>query len=107
MSYLETVETETDSPVRGSVIWLHGLGADGHDFEPVVAQLDGGVTRATRFVFPHAPMQPVTINGGMLMRAWYDILDMQIERRADAAGVERSAQAVAASAMMLVSSGGR
>ena len=74
-----------------SVIWLHGLGADGHDFEPVVDQLQDAASRATRFVFPHAPMQPVTINGGMMMRAWYDILDMQIERRVDVEGVARSA----------------
>jgi len=82
---------EPREPADASVIWLHGLGADGHDFEPVVEQLQERARAATRFVFPHAPMQPVTINQGMRMRAWYDILDMQIERRVDAAGVERSA----------------
>ncbi len=80
---------------RASVIWLHGLGADGHDFEPVVEQLADTVTRDTRFVFPNAPKQPVTINGGTVMRAWYDILDMSIDRRVDAAGVTRSAGVVA------------
>ena len=86
---IEPVET-CDS----SVIWLHGLGADGHDFEPVVAQLQPSVTRATRYIFPHAPIQPVTINGGAEMPAWYDILDAQIDRRVDATGVERSTQTV-------------
>jgi phospholipase/carboxylesterase len=85
---------EPPAAADASVIWLHGLGADGHDFEPVVSQLQAAVTQSTRFVFPHAPMQPVTINGGMLMRAWYDILDMQIERRVDAEGVTRSAAIV-------------
>ena len=77
-----------------TVIWLHGLGADGHDFEPVVAQLQPRVTARTRYIFPHAPVQPVTINGGVEMPAWYDILDAQLERRVDAAGVERSTQTV-------------
>ena len=74
-----------------SVIWLHGLGADGHDFEPVVGQLQEPARAATRFVFPHAPVQAVTVNQGMRMRAWYDILDMQIERRVDESGVRQSA----------------
>ncbi len=74
-----------------SVIWLHGLGADGHDFVPVVEQLQERARASTRFVFPHAPVQAVTINQGMRMRAWYDILDMQIERRVDESGVRRSA----------------
>lgn len=86
---------EPQDVAEASVIWLHGLGADGHDFEPVVEQLQEGARRATRFIFPHAPVQPVTINGGMEMRAWYDIKDMQIDRRADAAGVMRSAATVA------------
>jgi len=79
-----------------SVIWLHGLGADGHDFEPVARQLAEAVTRRTRFIFPHAPVQAVTINGGMQMRAWYDILDTHIGRRVDTDGVERSAAAACA-----------
>jgi len=68
---MEAVEIETGSPPRAAVIWLHGLGADGHDFEPIVPELR--LKQAVRFVFPHAPEQPVTINQGMRMRAWYDI----------------------------------
>ena len=68
---LEKVELDPEGVPAGTVIWLHGLGADGHDFEPIVPMLDLGV--AVRFVFPHAPVRPVTINGGMEMRAWYDI----------------------------------
>ena len=86
---------EPSAPAQASVIWLHGLGADGHDFEPVVEQLGTAVTATTRFVFPHAPVQAVTINGGTRMRAWYDILDTAIERRVDSAGVESSARIVA------------
>jgi phospholipase/carboxylesterase len=65
------VEIETATPVYASVLWLHGLGADGHDFEPLVPQL--GLAPGVRFVFPHAPCRPVSLNGGMVMRAWYDI----------------------------------
>jgi phospholipase/carboxylesterase len=71
---LEAVEIETGRNPTGAVIWLHGLGADGHDFAPIVPQLAGPDERPLRFVFPHAPVRPVTINGGMSMRAWYDIL---------------------------------
>jgi phospholipase/carboxylesterase len=71
---LEAVEIETGRNPTGAVIWLHGLGADGHDFAPIVPQLIGPDERPLRFVFPHAPVRPVTINGGMSMRAWYDIL---------------------------------
>ena len=66
---LETVEVVTSSKPLGSVIWLHGLGADGHDFEPVVPELVRRDERALRFVFPHAPVRPVTLNGGFPMRA--------------------------------------
>jgi len=71
-----------------SVIWMHGLGADGHDFEPIVDELELP-PRPVRFIFPHAPRRPVTINGGMMMRAWYDISDAAI-RREDASGVRQS-----------------
>lgn len=71
---LEAVEIETGRNPTGTVIWLHGLGADGHDFAPIVPQLVAPEERPLRFVFPHAPVRPVTINGGMSMRAWYDIL---------------------------------
>jgi phospholipase/carboxylesterase len=73
------------------MIWLHGLGADGHDFEPIVAQLrrtTGG--RPVRFVFPHAPVRPVTVNGGMAMRAWYDIAGFDIARDQDTEGIAAS-----------------
>ena len=81
--------TTGENPV-GAVIWLHGLGADGHDFEPIVPELRLPADLPLRFVFPHAPMRPVTINGGMSMRAWYDIVSLDAEGRADAAGVHES-----------------
>jgi len=68
---MDAVEIETGAQPRAAVIWLHGLGADGHDFEPIVPELE--LKHAVRFVFPHAPVRPVTINNGMRMRAWYDI----------------------------------
>ena len=70
---LETIEIETGKSPAAAVIWLHGLGADGHDFEPVVPELRLPDRLAIRFVFPHAPIRPVTLNQGMRMRAWYDI----------------------------------
>ena len=70
---MEAVEIETGPNPAASVIWLHGLGADGHDFEPIVPELR--LTKPVRFVFPHAPIRPVTINQGMRMRAWYDIFE--------------------------------
>ncbi|HEY5641927.1 MAG TPA: carboxylesterase [Woeseiaceae bacterium] len=84
----DTVEVLTAEDPVGSVIWLHGLGADGHDFEPIVPELHLSVP--LRFVFPHAPVRPVTINGGMSMRAWYDIVSFDAEGRADADGVRAS-----------------
>lgn len=94
---LETVEIETGPRPSRAVIWLHGLGADGHDFEPVVALFDAGRMAATRFVFPHAPMRPVTINAGYVMRAWYDVLELDFgSRREDAPGIAESARHVAA-----------
>ena len=87
---LETVEEETGPDPKWSVLWLHGLGADGHDFAPLVPELVRPGWPALRFVFPHAPVQPVTINNGMRMRAWYDIKDFDLANRADAAGVEAS-----------------
>lgn len=73
---LQTQVIEPAAQPRGSVIWLHGLGADGHDFVPVVPELALPETLPLRFIFPHAPIRPVTINGGMPMRSWYDILSM-------------------------------
>jgi len=92
MSTEKTVEIETGpGEPQGSVIWLHGLGADGHDFEPIVPQLRLPSELGLRFVFPHAPMRPVTINGGMTMRAWFDILSLDRDGLADEAGVRASA----------------
>ena len=85
---LETIELETGKNPTTSVIWLHGLGADGHDFEAIVPELDLPAV-PIRFVFPHAPMQPITINAGMVMRAWYDVSDAAI-RREDEPGVRAS-----------------
>jgi phospholipase/carboxylesterase len=96
VSYLPCVELETREPADASVIWLHGLGADGHDFEPIVPELRLPADAAVRFVFPHAPVIPVTINGGMPMRAWYDILELSVERHVDEAQLSASARAVAA-----------
>ena len=87
---LESLELETGRRPTASVIWLHGLGADGHDFEPIVPELDLPDTLPVRFVFPHAPMQAVTINGGAVMRAWYDVYALQGVRREDEAGVRAS-----------------
>ncbi len=77
---LECVERGA-AQATASVIWLHGLGADGHDFEPIVPALRLPAEPAVRFVFPHAPIRPVTINGGMVMRAWYDIISLGVEAR--------------------------
>src|SRR5512134_1929254 len=90
---LETIEIETGKNPAASVIWMHGLGADGNDFVPIVNELDLDGTPEIRFVFPHAPMRAVTINNGMVMRAWYDIALGDLEgnpRRADERGVRES-----------------
>jgi phospholipase/carboxylesterase len=86
---LEAIEIETGPQPAASVIWLHGLGADGTDFVPVVDALDLP-ERPIRFVFPHAPMRAVTINQGYVMRAWYDVLSMDFGQRADEHGVRES-----------------
>ena len=83
---------ETGPNPTGSVIWLHGLGADGHDFEPIVPELRLPDDLAVRFVFPHAPVQPVTINGGMSMRAWYDILTLDRDGPVDEPAFARALQ---------------
>ena len=96
MSDPGSVEVETGPNPTGSVIWLHGLGADGHDFEPIVPELGLPAELPLRFVFPHAPVRPVTLNGGMAMRAWYDIVSLDAEGRADEAGVRDSSERIAA-----------
>lgn len=95
MDYLPAVIVEPAQPAKASVIWLHGLGADGHDFEPIVPELKLPPEAAIRFIFPHAPAIPVTINSGYVMPAWYDILAMDIDRKVDVKQLEASAQAVA------------
>lgn len=96
MQYLSCVEVEPTHEANASVIWLHGLGADGHDFEPIVKELQLPEQFAIRFIFPHSPSIPVTVNGGMTMPAWYDILDMSIDRKVDVAQLTQSANAVQA-----------
>ncbi len=90
MSLLETIDNETGPNPRATVIVLHGLGADGNDFVPVARELDLAAAGAVRFVFPHAPVIPVTINGGYSMRAWYDILAADLAQREDEAGLRKS-----------------
>jgi phospholipase/carboxylesterase len=84
---LESIEIETGPSPKAAIIWMHGLGADGHDFEPIVPELGMPSAPAARFVFPHAPVQAVTINGGARMRAWYDVTG---DGRQDAAGIRAS-----------------
>jgi phospholipase/carboxylesterase len=92
----DAVEIETGRTPTGTVIWLHGLGADGHDFEPMVPELVRPGERALRFVFPHAPVRPVTLNGGYPMRAWYDIVALDRKAAEDEAGIRASQQAITA-----------
>ena len=95
-SVLPCITLETGNNPRYSIIWLHGLGADGEDFVPIAEELE--LPAAVRYVFPHAPMRPVTINGGYVMRAWYDILNgaataeiaANIGRQEDAEGIRAS-----------------
>ncbi len=87
---LPSIQIETAPTPRHAVIWLHGLGADGHDFEPIVPELVDRAWPPLRFVFPNAPMRPITINGGMSMRAWYDISGQEIAQRQDEVGIRAS-----------------
>jgi len=87
---LDAVVVETGKAPTGTVVWLHGLGADGHDFEPVVPDIAPRGSRALRFVFPHAPVRPVTLNNGWEMRAWYDIYGLSRDHRQDEAGIRAS-----------------
>jgi phospholipase/carboxylesterase len=96
MAELESLEAETGPEPAASVIVLHGLGADGNDFVPIAQELDLASAGAVRFVFPHARVRPVTINGGYRMRAWYDILGSESQGREDEAGLRESMQAVEA-----------
>ena len=94
MTLLGRVEIETGPQPMSTVIWLHGLGADGHDFEAVVPALVRPGERALRFVLPHAAIRPVTINGGMSMRAWYDIIGFERHAVQDEGGIRASAAAI-------------
>ena len=87
MTLLPAIETETQSNPTASVIWLHGLGADGNDFAPIVPELGLPDHLAVRFIFPHAPSLPVTVNGGAVMPAWYDIMEIDIDRTVDTKGL--------------------
>lgn len=91
---LPHIEVETSPNPDATIIWLHGLGADGHDFKPIVPELGLPADAAVRFIFPHAPSLPVTINGGAVMPAWYDILEMSIERKVDEIQLRKSAQSI-------------
>jgi len=91
MSNLETIIIETSQPIQQSVIWLHGLGADGHDFAPIVPELH---ISNTRFIFPHAPHQPITMNNGYEMRAWYDLYGLTLQTKQDEAGMRAMQQEI-------------
>jgi len=95
-SVLPHIETRSGANPVASVIWLHGLGANGNDFAAIVPELDLSGCPPIRFVFPHAPSIPVTINGGYVMPAWYDILGGDMQKREDEAGIRNSAQAIEA-----------
>jgi len=94
LPHLTRYSQSADQTVQGSVIWLHGLGASGHDFEPLVPEM--GLQANIRFIFPHAPNQPVTINMGMVMPSWYDILSLGEIRQVNQAQVAASVQAIRA-----------
>ncbi|VAW75623.1 hypothetical protein MNBD_GAMMA15-893 [hydrothermal vent metagenome] len=89
---LEMVEIEPQGEAKSAVIWLHGLGASGHDFEPLVRDWGLADSHGIRFIFPHAPEQPVTLNGGMVMRSWYDLYDLSFDKGEDAEGIENGRQ---------------
>jgi phospholipase/carboxylesterase len=94
MAALEFIESETAPNPNACIIVLHGLGADGNDFVPIAQELELSAVGGVRFVFPHAPVMPVTINNGFQMRAWYDILGRELVQREDEAGLRRSMAAV-------------
>jgi phospholipase/carboxylesterase len=93
---LDCIEIPPQEPAEASVIWLHGLGADGNDFVPLVPELRLEGEVAVRFVFPHAPVRPVTVNGGMPMRAWFDIYSLERDLRVDDAGMDAARDEVRA-----------
>ena len=101
---LDCIHIKTGDNPQHAIIWLHGLGADGHDFEPIAPQLAENLP-AVHFVFPHAPVMPVTINGGMSMRAWYDIKSTELNAVQDAQGIQRSSLQILQLMQDLVESG--
>lgn len=102
-SHLPPIILQTGKSPQHSIIWLHGLGADGQDFVPIADELELPV--AVRYIFPHAPMRPVTINGGFVMRAWYDIASQSMDAQQDAAGIRASHSLVEALITQEVASG--
>jgi phospholipase/carboxylesterase len=94
MAVLDTIDITTGEDPTASIIVLHGLGADGNDFVPIAQELDLAAAGSVRYVFPHAPVMPVTVNNGYRMRAWYDILGVDLARREDEAGLRNSQAAV-------------
>ncbi|TDJ48373.1 MAG: carboxylesterase, partial [Gammaproteobacteria bacterium] len=96
MTTLDTLQVETAANPVAAVIWMHGLGADARDFESAVPSLDLGPAKPVRYVFPNAPMRPVTLNGGMAMRAWYDLVSMDRDAPEDEAGIRTSAAGIEA-----------
>ena len=93
---LPTVEFETGNQPSRTVLWMHGLGADGNDFVPIVRELNLPPSIPVRFIFPHAPMRPVTVNGGFVMRAWYDVANSDLSQYEDETGLRNSQQAIEA-----------
>jgi len=96
LNSLESVIVETGPKPSFSIIWMHGLGADGHDFEPLVPELVERDSPSLRFIFPHAPVRPVTLNNGYRMRAWYDIVGIDRRSAEDFDGIQASANAIGA-----------
>jgi len=92
----ELIIIEPEAKAEGCVIWLHGLGADGQDFVPLVPELQGVTARPLRFIFPHAPLRPITVNNGRVMRGWYDIASLELIQEDDRSGLEESAARIAA-----------
>ena len=94
MPLLDAVVIEPQQPATHSIIWCHGLGADGHDFADLVPELSLAAQHGLRFIFPHAPEIPVTANGGYIMRAWYDILELSVERRINRSHLSEAVQSI-------------
>lgn len=105
MNNLSYVDVAAPGPVKAAVIWLHGLGDSGHGFAPIVPELRLPAGHGIRFLFPHAPERPVTINNGFIMRAWYDLKTMDLQNRADEEGVRQSAAQVQTLIEKVIASG--